>query len=333
MKFATGNPHLTKTAREFHAPVGSFFYSGGVDPCTRQSFGQSIVVNVPKPRGVGGHMAPSMIKVHRFQASLFPVNAYLVETPSSVIAIDATLGVSDGRALGARAEALGKPLAGVVVTHSHPDHYGGIGALLGGRPVPVYGVEGVDRIIRRDDPAKEQILRPMFGREWATTRRFPDRIVGAVDRVTIGDATFRVMDVGPCESPHDSWWIVEGDRGPYAFVGDLVISHMHAYLADGFYDEWLTNLERAKRELPPDAVLFMGHGEPLSDHAILDWQAEYIHRFLASLRSAVERGLDGDALADAVTNEMTTFVGNEDLLFLLRLSVAPIRERLQAVGR
>jgi hypothetical protein len=46
-------------------------------------------------------MAPSMIKVHRFQASLFPVNAYLVEAPSSVIAIDATLGVSDGRALGA----------------------------------------------------------------------------------------------------------------------------------------------------------------------------------------------------------------------------------------
>jgi hypothetical protein len=77
----------------------------------------------------------------------------------------------------------------------------------------------------------------------------------------------------------------------------------------------------------------MGHGEPLSDHAILDWQAEYIHRFLASLRRAAERGFDGDALSDAVTNEMTTFVGNEDLLFLLRLSVAPIRERLQAVGR
>jgi phosphoribosyl 1,2-cyclic phosphodiesterase len=98
-------------------------------------------------------------KVHRFQASLFPVNAYLVETPSSVIAIDATLGVSDGRALGASAEALDKPLAGVIVTHSHPDHYGGIGPLLGGRAVPVYAVEGVDRIIRRDEPAKEQSRR------------------------------------------------------------------------------------------------------------------------------------------------------------------------------
>ncbi len=46
----------------------------------------------------------SMLKVHRFQGSLFPVNAYLVETATSVAAVDAPLGVSDGRALGARAE-------------------------------------------------------------------------------------------------------------------------------------------------------------------------------------------------------------------------------------
>jgi hypothetical protein len=107
----------------------------------------------------------SRITVHRFQASLFPVNAYLVETPTAVVAIDATLGVSDGRALNARADALGKPLAGVIVTHSHPDHYGGTTALLGGTSLPVYAVAGVDHVIRRDDAEKERILRPMFGAE------------------------------------------------------------------------------------------------------------------------------------------------------------------------
>ena len=44
-------------------------------------------------------MAPSTATVHRFQGSLFPVNAYLVETPSAVIVVDATLGVSDARRL------------------------------------------------------------------------------------------------------------------------------------------------------------------------------------------------------------------------------------------
>ena len=40
--------------------------------------------------------------VHRFEASLLPVNAYLVELPDEVIVIDSTLGMSDGRALRAR---------------------------------------------------------------------------------------------------------------------------------------------------------------------------------------------------------------------------------------
>jgi glyoxylase-like metal-dependent hydrolase (beta-lactamase superfamily II) len=44
-----------------------------------------------------------------------------------VVVVDATLGVSDGRALRSRVEALGKALAAVIITHGHPDHYGGIG--------------------------------------------------------------------------------------------------------------------------------------------------------------------------------------------------------------
>src|SRR5262245_34792278 len=106
-------------------------------------------------------------KVHRFQAGLFPVNAYIVETREAAIVVDATMGVSDGRAIAAQVRTLGKPLSGVIVTHTHPDHYGGVTALLEGTPVPVYSVAGVRDGIRRDDDEKEQILRPMFGDEWA----------------------------------------------------------------------------------------------------------------------------------------------------------------------
>ena len=267
-------------------------------------------------------------EVHRFQAGLFPVNAYLIETTAGVVVVDATLGVSDGRALRERAEALGRPLAAVIVTHTHPDHYGGLTALLGGADVPVYAVAGVDEVIRRDDAAKEQILRPMFGDEWAITRTFPNRIVGDGERVTIGDAVFTVTDLGPGESPHDSLWLLESGGGAQAFVGDLVYGRMHAYLADGFYDRWLTNLERVRRELPGDARLFMGHGEPATGHGPLEWQAEYIEIFVEVLRSAVQRGLEGDALADAVTARMKTFLPTDDLLFLLRLSVEPMKARL-----
>ena len=46
--------------------------------------------------------------VHRFEGSLFPVNAYLVELPDEVIVIDSTLGMSDGRALRARVDTTGR---------------------------------------------------------------------------------------------------------------------------------------------------------------------------------------------------------------------------------
>jgi glyoxylase-like metal-dependent hydrolase (beta-lactamase superfamily II) len=273
--------------------------------------------------------AEHQVTVHRFAASLFPVNAYLVETSTGIVVVDATLGVSDGRALRARVAALKKPLAAVVITHSHPDHYGGVAPLLGGTNVPIYAVAGVDEVIRRDDAAKEQILRPMFGDEWAAVRTFPNRIVRGGERIEIGDAVFAVTDLGPGESPHDSVWRLESEGAPQAFVGDLVYSHMHAFLADGFFDHWLSNLERAKRQLPADTTLFMGHGQPVAGLDILQWQSNYIQRFVDVLRAAVERdGLQSDALAAAVTAAMKEFLPSDDLLFLMRLSIEPMRARL-----
>ena len=273
-------------------------------------------------------MAHVPLIVHRFQASLFPVNAYLIESESDVVVVDATLGMSDGRRLRARVDETGKPLAGVIVTHAHPDHYGAVTALVSGSDVPVYAVGGVDDVIRRDDGEKETILRPMFGDEWATIRAFPTHRVQDGDRVSIGRATFRVVDVGPGESPHDSWWILESDGRTRVFAGDLVYNHMHAYLADGFCDQWLDNLARAKRELPADAELFVGHGDPARGPEILDWQMGYIEAFLAAVHSGVEGRAERRRTHGAVARRMKTYLPDDDLEFLMRLSVEPTRVRL-----
>jgi glyoxylase-like metal-dependent hydrolase (beta-lactamase superfamily II) len=275
-------------------------------------------------------MAPAPLVVHRFQASLFPVNAYLIESPSDVVVVDSTLGMSDGRRLRARVDDTGKPLAGVIVTHAHPDHYGAVTALVSGLDVPVYAVGGVDDVIRRDDAGKEQILRPMFGEEWATTRTFPTHRAQSGGSVGIGSATFRVVDVGPGESPHDSWWILDSDGRTRVFAGDLVYNHMHAYLADGFAEEWLNNLARARRELPADAELLVGHGEPTRGPDVLNWQIGYIETFLDAVRSGAQKhGLSGDPLVEAVARRMQEYLSAGDLEFLMRLSVEPTRIRLK----
>jgi glyoxylase-like metal-dependent hydrolase (beta-lactamase superfamily II) len=276
--------------------------------------------------------APAGADSSSIPASLFPVNAYLVESATDVVAVDATLGLSDGRRLRARIDETGKPLAGVIVTHAHPDHYGAVCGLVGDSDVPIYAVGGVDDVIRRDDADKERILRPMFGDEWATSRAFPTRRVADGARVRIGGTTFRVLDAGPGESPHDSWWTIESTEPARVFVGDLVYNHMHAYLADGYADQWLENLARAKRELPHDAELFVGHGDPVQGLGMLEWQTAYIVEFLAAVRSGMERSLRGDALAEMVAGRMKAYLPADDLEFLMRLSVEPNRERLAAGG-
>jgi glyoxylase-like metal-dependent hydrolase (beta-lactamase superfamily II) len=255
------------------------------------------------------------------------VNAYLVETDEGVVAVDGTLAVSDGRALRERARSLGKPLLAVLVTHAHPDHYGGIVELVGDDDVPVFATAGVDAVIRRDDDLKEQILRPMFGDEWPAERTFPNRTVSDGEKLELGGAGFTVLDLGPGESPHDSVWLLGDDRQTI-FMGDQVYDHKHAFLADGFYEEWLGHLDRLAKGLPADATLHLGHGGPVTP-AHFGWQREYIETFLDAVREA--DWSQPEAAKASVVERMTQFLPTDDLRFLMELSIEPVAVKLGLV--
>jgi glyoxylase-like metal-dependent hydrolase (beta-lactamase superfamily II) len=266
--------------------------------------------------------------VHRFSGAAggTPVNAYVIESPSGTVVIDATLSVSDGRALRAATDRLGKPIMGVVITHTHPDHYGGLVELVRGLDVPVFSTEGVASIIRRDDPVKEQILRPMFGDEWAQERASPTTTVGDGEHVLLDGIELIVTDLGPGESPHDSIWAL-GEEPTTVFSADVAYDRRHCYLADGFYSEWLANIERLRTELPAGATLHPGHGEPCGLE-VLDWQERYIHTLLDAVQDA-DWG-EPDAAHANVVARMRDYLPTSELQFLMELSIGPLAERLVA---
>ena len=202
-------------------------------------------------------MAPIVHTYRSGETGLF-VNSYLVEGADGVVAIDAPLLLSDGRAFRARLEALKKPLLGVLVTHPHPDHYNTITELLAGEEVPVIAHRDVDREIRAKDDAKRAQWRPMFGDEWPASATFPNRTVADEESVEFGDLRFTAWDFGPCESESETVWLLDG--GDTAFVGDLAFNGTHAYLADGHTDAWLAAIDRAEEALAGVRTLYVGHG-------------------------------------------------------------------------
>jgi glyoxylase-like metal-dependent hydrolase (beta-lactamase superfamily II) len=212
----------------------------------------------------------------------------------------------------------------VLVTHSHPDHYGGIVELVAGDEVPVIATEGVDAVIRRDDAVKEEILRPMFGDEWPARRTFPSRTVSDGESLDLVGARFTVRDLGPGESPHDSIWPL-GDDNRIVFLGDQVYDHKHSYLADGFCEQWLANIQRLEDDLPGDATLYIGHGGP-ANPALFAWQRAYIETFLDAVRTG--DWSDRQAAKAAVVAHMTRFLPTDELQFLMELSIEPIAGKL-----
>jgi glyoxylase-like metal-dependent hydrolase (beta-lactamase superfamily II) len=276
-----------------------------------------------------GRMAPIVHTYRSGETGLF-VNSYLVEGAGGVVAVDAPLLLSDGRAFRARLEALGKPLVGVLVTHPHPDHYNTITELVAGGDVPVIAHRDVDREIRANDDAKRAQWGPMFGHEWPASATFPNRTVADEESVEFGDLRFTAWDFGACESASETVWLVDG--GDTAFVGDLAFNGTHAYLADGHTDAWLAALDRAEEALAGVRTLYVGHGPPTSPAVLADQR-----RYLLMAREAIGRVAGGRAQltedeAGGVVGLMESYLPTAPLSWLVGAGASAVAAELAAVS-
>jgi glyoxylase-like metal-dependent hydrolase (beta-lactamase superfamily II) len=266
------------------------------------------------------------LRIERIEGQVMAVNAFVIHGPDGVVVVDGMLTVTDAGLVRQAIDASGLPLAGVVITHPHPDHYAGLLHVTGGDDVPIVATSHVDGIIRRDDAIKNDIVGPMMGDEWPAARPFPNHLVEPGEQVTLGGLALEVVELGPGESGTDTVWRLDAAT---VFAGDVAYNRMHAYLADGHWEAWLSTLSRLERELPDDVTLYVGHGEA-GGKELLASQRRYIETFV----DAISRNAAAVAAGDhaPVVAAMKAHLPTEDLLFLMELSIDPVHAALTAAG-
>src|SRR4029450_13378870 len=215
--------------------------------------------------------------IHTFKSAEagIMVNGFLIETSDHIVAIDSALIETAARELRKQFDSLGKPLAFVLITHGHPDHYNGLTQLTAGMNVDIIATPGTDRVIRESDALKEKQWIGVFGDEWPKRRTFPNRTLEDGQSVSIDGLTFTVHDLGLGESHSDSYWVMEGNGKRIAFIGDVVLNRIHAYGADAHTFEWLKNLDRLITGLSGFDRIYPGHGES-GGIELLQWQKHYL---------------------------------------------------------
>ncbi|MCI0661976.1 MAG: MBL fold metallo-hydrolase [Acidobacteria bacterium] len=225
------------------------------------------------------------------------VNGYLIETEHHIVAVDSALIESAAKELRNMFDSLGKPLAFVLITHCHPDHYNGLTQLTAGMQVDIIATPRTDRFIRESDMPKDGL-------------------------------TFTVHDLGIGESDSDSYWVMEGYGKKVAFIGDVVLNHVHAYGADAHTYAWQKNLDRLLGELRGFDRIYPGHGDS-GGIELLNWQSRYLHELRVKIADIAKGKTElSESEKAELVEHMNQMFPETKLNFLLINSADPVAKEL-----
>ncbi len=145
----------------------------------------------------------------------------------------------DGKTAQKALDEAGLKLAGILITHHHPDHVGGLDSLLARTAVPVYGPE---------NPAIKQISHRLK----------------AGDRVSVFGAEFAVMEVPGHTLDHIAYYSADAGQTPALFAGDTLFAGGCGRIFEGDPAMMCRSL-LSLRSLPEQTQVYCAHEYTLSN--------------------------------------------------------------------
>ena len=203
------------------------------------------------------------LRVRTFVGGPLETNAYLVadEATGEAVVIDAPAGVT-AEVVAASREA-GWRIGRILLTHAHWDHIADAAALreATGAPLAAHPL-ATDRLAAPASLMGEELPVPVPPAR-------PDAALNDGDTVTVGPHAFRVLHL-PGHDPAHVALVSEADR--LFFGGDVVFPGGHGRTDLPGADQATMDRSLARLVgLPPDTVVYPGHGQPTTLGAEAAW--------------------------------------------------------------
>lgn len=189
------------------------------------------------------------LAVERYELGPIATNCYVVRTSneaSEAVVIDPG---GDAAELGRELERLGVTCVGILITHGHWDHLGGVADLADATGAPVY-MAAEERIAleRINDFAPAELpLRPYT----------PDVLLEGDETLDLAGISFQTLRV-PGHSPAHLAYYAEG----CLFSGDVLFAGSvgRTDLPFGDWDTLVASIRLLADRFPPETVVYSGHG-------------------------------------------------------------------------
>jgi glyoxylase-like metal-dependent hydrolase (beta-lactamase superfamily II) len=189
------------------------------------------------------------LRVEQLPLGPIETNCYVVRAEggaTEAVVVDPSGGATELRLTLAR---LGARCVAILVTHGHWDHLVGIADLAEGTGAPVYMPEGERALL--EDP------RPFTPAGVSVRSYTPDVTLMGGERIQLAGIEFDVHSV-PGHSPGHLAYAADG----CLFSGDVLFAGSvgRTDLPGADWDTLMDSLRRLMATLPPDTVVYPGHG-------------------------------------------------------------------------
>jgi glyoxylase-like metal-dependent hydrolase (beta-lactamase superfamily II) len=272
----------------------------------------------------------SKIHVYTSAEPMLKVNAFIIETAKELVIVDTTLTSSDSKALKQQADSLDKPIAGIILTHGHPDHVAGTYNLAPKGDIPIFALSSVKKLMEETEEAKHKQWAAVFGSEWIPKWVYPNQLVKDGDTVKIAGLNFNVQDIGSggdCDA--NSLWLLEDDNKA-AFIGDFIYSKNHTYMNDGSILRWIANLEKYAPVLKDFKTYYVGHGASC-DFASISKQKQYFLNYCNNVLKATDgTGIFNEESRKTFEQTMLTIYPDYGCQFMVALSADAVGKELMS---